>query len=868
MKTSITKTILLFFALLICNLGYAFDYTNAIPNGDFENGATGWNGTVVDLTIDGRSVKAGENNIYSSGRISLEPRTTYNVRCSFMEKDGVEGIADALFGIVLYDSTGNEITNSNPAADHPMGINYSSWKSVWYKYLPYFDTITSWNTISFIFSTGNNVTEGTIKLIRLNSSRTYYYDKIELFERPYADNLDNGSFEETYSWGDWKLGWSKYLGNMQIETASNSGFGDKHLRITGGTSNDTGAVSTYDKILISPNTEYSFSVLLRTDTVPVSTNTALFGIKFYDKNQSQITTVTSDFVFSTYLNMHYRYIDKINFNTQWQPWKVNFITPENARSAKFFFYKWCDDQNGDPSYIELDQLTLTKGNDQLSVCNYGFEVVYNNLINQFFSNYIVSTEAFDGHYALEVSDANRAESAYIPVEGSGYYLFRTMVMEPQNILGTNTVYFTIQAFDADKNSLGQTYTVQNMNAHYNGIHWYSYLKETPLDDAFQPDSTWKRYERWFQIPASARFMKFRLWNNKSGYATRFDNTEIRQLKYRTAGQTGTKSMVLWYGNMRDGANEVIWPPNSYITTDKVKAFYPYIAHSTNSTLDEFDEWMIESVLFMSSYPSQTPDGWNAYLDNVFSNSGTYKWLIDLNQAVVDTGNKLNDSTHKVNVIISVPLLSGGFDIDNYLSVVTAPATDKKVADWYYDNVIQRWDNIKALTPRLNLLGFYLEDENPSSLVSGFIKELSVNIKAGGYKFYAAPYTSKIEITIGGEEKERDIVGPTYFMPKYFDSHFIQPGYFYSYTYRAKSLVDYTIIWSGLNNSSIVLEWTGNNERFLCYLDKSSEYGLQNQDASYMLYETAGWLYNCAEGDVTQRSLYNKLNDLLHNNHTH
>lgn len=866
----ITKTILFIFTLLFCSLSYALDYINTIPNGDFENGQTGWVGSVTNLVIEGRSVYVGQNNVTQSTNMTLRPNTTYNVRCKFMEEGGEEGLVDVLFGIVLYDSQGNEITSSSPENEHPQGINYSDWKSVWFEYLPYFDTVTSWNTKSFTFTTGDSVATGLIKLIKLNDSTTYYYDKIELFERPYIDILDNGNFEGTYSWGDWRFGWNKYLGNMQIETSSDSGFGDKHLKITGdASSDDRGAVSTYDKVLILPNTEYSFSAMLRAETVPVADFVALFGIKFYDKNQNQITTTPiGDLIFSDYVNMHYHYIDKTNFNTQWQPWKLNFITPKNAYSAQIFFYKWCDDQNGNPNYIEIDQFALTNGNDQLAVYNYGFESVSANVINQFSGNYIASTEAFNGRYALEVSDNNWAESAYISVEENAHYLFRTMVMEPVDIAGNNTVYFTIQTFDAGKNSLGQTENVQNMNMHYDGIHWYSYINKTPLDDNFEPNSTWKSYERWFKLPVATKFIKLRLWNNSTGFATRFDNTEIRQLKYKTASQSGTKSMVLWYGNGET------WPPSHYISTDdKVKAFYPYIAHATNDSLDDFDEWMVKSVLFMSyPPPAQTPTvstAWDAYLDNVFLSTGTgRKWLVNLNQAVVDMGVELGDSTHKVDVIISIPLeTNDNFSPDNFLPVITAPATDKKVADWYYNNVIVRWNNIKTLVPRINLLGFYLEDEYPLSSTYGFIKELSTNIKTGGYKFYASPYSIKTEATVGGVELYRNVSGATYFMPEYFDTHFLQPNYFYEYTNIAASLVDYSIIWEGLNSSSLNLEWSGNNDRFLHYFEKALEYGLQDQDVSYMIYETAGWLYYCAKDSGDQRSLYDKLNNLLHNRYT-
>lgn len=833
----------------------AMDYVNAIPNGDFESGQTGWTGTVKSVTVDGQSVYVGENNVTQTARIQLRPNTTYNIRCLFMEKDKVEGMEDALFGIILYDSQGNEITSSSQAAEQPENIYYSTWQSVWYRYLSYFNT-ASWDSCNFTFKTGDSTAEGLIKLIRLNTSRTYYFDRIEIYEMPFSEYLHNGGFENSYTWNDREFGWVRSLGNSEIISNSDSGFGDKHLRITGGAFYDRGAVRTFDKVLIQPNTEYTFSALLRTDKAPVTNEPALVGIKFYDKNQTQITS-GGNMSYSSFLGMHFKYIYKNSVGTTWCPWKTRFITPPNAYLAEVFLYKWCSDQNDDPTYIEADQLSLSPENDLTAYGNYGFEAIDGSTINQWTGGYTISTSACDGRYALQVNNYDWAESNYIPVNGNEYYLFRTMVMEPQDVTAYNSVYFTVQVFDANKTSLDQSVSVSNLGTHFQGVHWFAYIYGTPMDNTFEPTSEWQRYERWFKLPASAKYIKIRLWNNRSGYSTRFDNTEIRELKYRTAAQSGTKSMTLWYGN-------ISWP-SPYMTSDKIQAFYPYIAHATSSQLDQFDEWMLESVLFMASLPPQTPSDWNAYLDRLFATTGDWQWLLNLNQAVSNIGTILSDSTHKVNVIISVPLDSDNYSPDNFSSVVTSPATDEKVADWYYNNVMQRWNAIQNSIPRLNLLGFYIEDEYPLGSAKGFIKAMAENIKANGYKLYASPYIIKQAVTIDGVTKYRDLSRVSNFQPEFYDAHFIQPNYFYNDTDRTSSLVDYTILWSGINNCGLNLEWTGNNERFQHYLDCAETYGMLFQDTSYMLFEVAGWLYTCATGtDQTRKALYDNLNDLLHN----
>ena len=111
-KISLVRTVLLVSALFICSFSYALDYTNLIPNGDFNAGQSGWSGTVTNITVDGENVYVGKDNVTLVNKITLKPHTTYNVRCKFMKADGAETMTGGLFALEFYDANDNEIINT------------------------------------------------------------------------------------------------------------------------------------------------------------------------------------------------------------------------------------------------------------------------------------------------------------------------------------------------------------------------------------------------------------------------------------------------------------------------------------------------------------------------------------------------------------------------------------------------------------------------------------------------------------------------------------------------------------------------------------------------------------------------------------
>ncbi|MBI4242902.1 MAG: DUF4855 domain-containing protein [Planctomycetes bacterium] len=827
------------------------------------------------------------HNVVSGGNIShsfpLQPNTTYNLSIVYKTitvPQPTNTMNGALVGVHLYDANGVEITDVSSGTDKPQGITWSSGLQMWYFYLPSEYPINQWKRLSNLIRTGPTTRQAKIELQLWVSGFTYYIDAVKLIERKSEEFLNAESFENPGPGFGKEFGWEKksgswiQSGDSLIFPNSGNGYGDHYVRILGQGAAGYGAIGTAESIQLNENTPYTFHAMMRTDNAGTAIP-ALIGFEFLDSNDNRIINnndIPTGLSYSPYIPpLWYRYVYAGEMDNTWRFVTFHFVTPRKTKSANIYIYKWSSAHQ----YIDVDKVSITPGIDAELIDNLGFETKKQGIPLSWTGAYTVSDLIYDGRTSIEISGGNYAVGSRAPVTGGGYYTVQFMVRERTDYNSSASALFTIDVFDATGNLLGSSCSVKNLTwSTYLGGRWYSYLDSTPVFQSYQPTTNWTEYKRVIGLPNEARFVGIRLYNQNNVTSTIFDDVQLRELDYRTQQQARLANTVLWYGA---GA----WPNNTYFNPDRdvVKAFYPYVGHSLPVYPQwSFDEWMYESVTFLNAVTHpQSSTGWQAFFNELFVEAATSEisWFDALNQAVVNVGGGLNDTTHKVKVIIGVPVWGPTFSPANFANApglgpnpfnLGANPTDSEVLEWYFRNAKYLWASNSSQYTRLELAGFYWEPEEQFLTVSHeAIKHLSDLIHAENLSFYQAPYTDKQGPDIGGVTQWRDTLGPVLYYPSLFDTIYIQPGYFYDYPNYLPSLVDTAYIWAGLNNCSIDLEWTGQTDRFVYYLTKARDYGLQARGASTMLYEVGGWLYWCATSDIVteERGAYDNLNNYLH-----
>ncbi|WP_208916245.1 DUF4855 domain-containing protein [Paenibacillus uliginis] len=304
-----------------------------------------------------------------------------------------------------------------------------------------------------------------------------------------------------------------------------------------------------------------------------------------------------------------------------------------------------------------------------------------------------------------------------------------------------------------------------------------------------------------------------------------------------------KLSYLQPGSKTAGIHDLVLIPNGYYPNNlgdwSKEDYIPYVAYvdKNGNPVD----WMIDGYLMA---PYRTPD-WRAF-NSIYppSNKQDWEWLLNktfdqggdvdnLNEAVKEIGQKLNQPGHKVKLVMTIPTASelqtdfGDVDGDgvsenfNSASAGADLAFDnkKKAIKWFVDEVMNKWES--ANFSNVELVGLYWNDE--------FIE-------------IEAPYTEEI---VTWTSELTHTVGKKLFWIPYFhggqpfdwkklglDNAALQPNHFFDGT--DKSRVDDAAILSKTFNMAVEMEFDdrmiGSNnyaQRFLDYLNGGVEHGYMN-----------------------------------------
>lgn len=224
-----------------------------------------------------------------------------------------------------------------------------------------------------------------------------------------------------------------------------------------------------------------------------------------------------------------------------------------------------------------------------------------------------------------------------------------------------------------------------------------------------------------------------------------ENTDGAYLKAGEA-TAGINNLMLFY-NGQYSENRGDW---------KTEQFIPYVAEidANHQPVD----WLFDGGLFLGlNAPSgrsfvetgwsesSKKEDWEWYLNKTFAaQTGD---AAQLNEAVKEVGNALNDPNHKMKIVIMIPLPSttqsdfGDVDGDgvseNFSDPTNGLANKKKAVEWYLNQLTAKWN--AANFSNLELAGFYWMHEAAGADDQAVIRYASDRIHNLNYKFFWIPY---------------------------------------------------------------------------------------------------------------------------------
>lgn len=473
--------------------------------------------------------------------------------------------------------------------------------------------------------------------------------------------------------------------------------------------------------------------------------------------------------------------------------------------------------------------------------------------------------------------------------------------------------FALDVYDAEGNILrshSSDGVVTNMNWSQALRKWYSYIGPVPwftdyyedkdfseglhdavqslkksswsmVLDSFQPADSWRTYARVFSFSKEARFVRLHLYNWNHVTSTLFDNVTLQELDYKSSEQTGFKSAIVWFLN----------PEPSHIprTLENWESILPFIAYvdEQGTPLD----WLFDAViLYPTNYRSrQSKQVWENFLHQIFVSNldlddrdsdgitdeswfeDAPSWLSALTQSLGVAQQYIGNSRGKIKIYITIPTTHtheekgivgffdetefGDVDGDRVSEDATQTEDQKKILGWYIDTVIDLWDALpESDREKIELVGFHWLHEVVSGSQSVAMKFVSDHLKKKGLRLSQSPYN------ISKNKKAYYPVKMNAIWSEYFDVHFFQPNYtftFKSLPYLEPQSVENSFVLAGITNNAVNLELDINKDRYQHYLDVGRKYGAQEKGMSTIMYEVAGWLYSCALLKPEHRSAYDE-----------
>lgn len=219
----------------------------------------------------------------------------------------------------------------------------------------------------------------------------------------------------------------------------------------------------------------------------------------------------------------------------------------------------------------------------------------------------------------------------------------------------------------------------------------------------------------FRVSPMAFIDEVEIWGT-DGKAKKAVELPANEYKYMPPSEkTGNiQNLVLLYNSWHE-KGEQNW------TKDAILPYISYVDTAGNP-----HDWFFDGILYLGL---QTPGyrnfanpqaptyklDWEWYINKTFAESGD---MSELNEAVKTVGKKLNQTKHKVKVVLMIPNpaatqdkfgdVGGDGIVENFqhdkVGVEKAFENRKKVVKWYIDTILKRWE--KANYSHLELSGLY------------------------------------------------------------------------------------------------------------------------------------------------------------------
>lgn len=285
---------------------------------------------------------------------------------------------------------------------------------------------------------------------------------------------------------------------------------------------------------------------------------------------------------------------------------------------------------------------------------------------------------------------------------------------------------------------------------------------------------------------------------------------------------------------------------------------------------ELTDWFFDGVLMLGlkspegrdfGLDSLLPD-WKWYLDKTFKPQGD---MSQLNEAVKEVGQKLNQPDYKMKVVAMIPVpaehvtdfgdVDGDGVSENFNEGVVGRdqslANRQKAVRWWIQEVLKRWEDNNY--SNLELVGLYWLDESISTSESGpdFLRMVNADVHAQGLTSFWIPHSMAYKAYMWKD------VG--------LDAAAYQPNYFFE-PLSIDRLVD-GVTTAKRFGMGVELEFDNRmltdeafRKRFHEYLDAGYEYGFAGQDTFKAYYKGSGPVLRDAANsqDPQVRELYDRL----------
>ncbi len=274
-------------------------------------------------------ITSSSDNLYSE-LIPINNLETYNM--SFEVKQDFSGQLssnNALVGIEFYNNNGNLLNNLNLTETD---LDWSNYLNSYYKY---FNTTMYYNHFSIYFKPPIGAVSFRF-FLRKWKNVNIHWKSLKLYS-----NSEINKSRLIYK--------TNNLNNLKVENQIDYGNNSLELKLNE-------YATTKEKISITPNSNYTLKISAseKLPYIDARYNKALIAIEMFDANGLKIDRTLGDFIYSTSLNMRFRYV---NVSPDGSEFIKTFQFANDVASIKIYLRNWAYNNS-----IFFDNISLELSN--------------------------------------------------------------------------------------------------------------------------------------------------------------------------------------------------------------------------------------------------------------------------------------------------------------------------------------------------------------------------------------------------------------------------------------------------------------------------------------------------------------------------